>query len=323
MNTGTGSEDLAQWGETDTAFHPLVVSGPPRSGTTLLYSLFDHHPDVFWLVTEGYLFEYLYDMPQQATAQFVDALSLSVPAIIDGLRAKHVMPPLHQNVRLGTTNPVIAQETVAPAWSDTAFEAAFAGAPVRDVAELWYRLARAYAAALDSPPKRFCCIKAPDYGRSAVVATTHIAAAKAIIIVRHPLRALDSLKRVRELRDDEAKRLTWPVLARCVADMNAMAARLAACDPDRVTWLRYEGLTADPQSTMRGLAQWAGLQYCETLARPSAFGRDTPSNSSFAAVHGIRNDGEDRALQRLTDEEVDYILRNTETFRRFFAYPDT
>ena len=313
--TGSGRR-----GDAGQPFRPLLISGPPRSGTTLVYSLFDGHPDIFSLVTEGYLFEYLHDLPDSGVAAFIDAGRLPAAEFVAGLRAKDVMPPLHRPVRLGTTNPAIAKETATLDWSEDRFLAALDVGRAASVGELWYGLARAYAAALGRPPARYCSMKAPDYGKSAMAATSHIAEAKAIVVVREPIRALDSLKRVREMRGLREKLLTWPVLAQCVAEMNALAERLHRADPDRVTWLRFEDLTARPEATMRRIAAWCGLDFQPSLTRPSVLGRDIPSNSSFEAVLDIQDSVATRGVRRLSAGEIDFACRNLGRFLNFFGY---
>jgi len=65
---------------------PLLLSGAPRSGTTLIYTLFDSHPEILWLVSEGYLFEYLHDIRPHNAPLFVRAARGSPERLVEGLR---------------------------------------------------------------------------------------------------------------------------------------------------------------------------------------------------------------------------------------------
>ena len=71
---------------------PLVISGAPRSGTSLLYNLFDGHSDVSFLMIEGYLFEKLYDMGASNANLFVAAARCSLDEFITGFISGSNLP---------------------------------------------------------------------------------------------------------------------------------------------------------------------------------------------------------------------------------------
>ncbi len=147
--------------------HPLIISGAPRSGTSLLYNLFDGHPEVNWLVDEGFLFEYLDDIGAGSVEVFLDAVPDDVDTLVDGLRDKQVIPPLHlpylQSVKRGSVSEVAID---AP-WDEDAFRAVLARPREPGVAGLWRWLVAACLAGMGESPKTFACMKSPDYGKSA------------------------------------------------------------------------------------------------------------------------------------------------------------
>lgn len=302
-----------------TKLAPLVLSGSPRSGTTLIYTLFDSHPDLLWLVSEGYFFEYLHDIGSVNAALFLNAARGSVEHLVEGLRDREMMPSLHLPYRQdeGTTSKF---EIEIP-WSEERFWARLsvngAIAP-KSVCDLWTLLAQAYAAGLGTNAEaRYAVLKSPDYGKSAVSAVKHIPEARGIVIVRDPVRTLDSLKRSRDMRG--AKRLTWSRLAEVVAELNAMAERVAAADPRRVRWFRYEALVREPKKIMRELADWLGISFTPSLTEPTILGAPWPGHSSFAPTEGVSTAPLDRAMTALDGGEREFIQAGLGRFRAVFG----
>jgi hypothetical protein len=289
---------------------PIVISGPPRSGTTLLYNLFDGHPDVLWLVTEGFFFEHVVDLAEQFDGACKALADLDVDQLIEGVWDRQLMPPPFQ--------PPAANDLPQVAWDAAAFRRHLAGRRPGEARGLWTALLQAELAALGWRPRRFVCLKAPDYGKTCVGANRLFPEARCIAIVRDPYRALDSLKGSREKRG--VKRLTWPTLARCVAEMNWMADRVRSLPPDRVRWLRYEDLVADPEGKMRRLAEWLGLDFDPCLTRPSNLGVAWSGNSTFGdGFSGVAR-REDSGLRMLSEAEVAFIRKTAAPFAENFGY---
>src|SRR5574338_1316125 len=74
---------------------PLILSGPPRSGTTLFSALLDGHSEINWFVDEGYFFEHLHVLGPENFGRFVAAAMLDVDGLIEGVRDRSLMPPTH------------------------------------------------------------------------------------------------------------------------------------------------------------------------------------------------------------------------------------
>src|SRR5262245_11122534 len=77
------------------ALLPLIMSGPPRSGTTMFSALLDGHPDINWFLDEGFFFEHLHNHGSHFVADFVRASGLGVDKLIEGIRDRSLMPPTH------------------------------------------------------------------------------------------------------------------------------------------------------------------------------------------------------------------------------------
>lgn len=298
--------------------HPLIISGAPRSGTSLLYNLFDGHNDVAWLVDEGFLFEYLYELGSGGEAVLLDSVPRNVDAVITGLRDKQVMPPVHLPYMQCTARGSVSDVKISAPWDEEAFRAALASRADPGISGLWRWLTLACLSGMGETPKRYACMKSPDYGKSAVAALSTIEETRAIVILRDPLHAIDSLKRSRELRGE--KLLTWPLIAKSIRDFQAMRERVAGLSRRNLRILRYESLVSDPEAEMRGIAEWLGIPFDISLLEPTMHGQHWPGISSFKATEGIETSPAERPIRALTSDEQALIRRHLADFRQAFGY---
>jgi Sulfotransferase family len=297
---------------------PLIISGAPRSGTSLFYNLFDGHPDVSWLVDEGYLFKYLDDLGPEHAALFLKALPSNAEALVAGLRDKQILPPMHIPYVDNRTTGTVADVRVETPWDEQRFRAALAKPRKPGFDGLWRYLAAAYLAGEGAAVRRYVCMKSPDFAQSARAALSLIGTARAIVILRDPLHAIDSLKRSRELRGD--KLLTWPLIAQSAADFLEMSARLDAMDADRLMVLRYEELTGNPEATMRRVAHWLDIPYDATLIEPTMRGQRWPGISSFATTYGIETAPAERPIQALDADELAFLRDALAGYRAKYGF---
>lgn len=297
---------------------PLIVSGAPRSGTSLLYNLFDGHPEIAWFVGEGYLFEHLYDVGDEGVPLSCEMLRWPIEDLIAGLRDRELMPKVHepwvQGVDLGSA---VEFEVPIP-WNESEFVSALSERCACDARELWRTLAAAWRAGLGLEARRFACMKAPDFGKSAITATRLLPESKAVVIIREPILALDSHKRGRDLTG--RRRRSWPSFVASIRAFHHLAERLEIADPKRVHWLRYEDLAADPERMMRRLAAWLGIGYDACLTRPTMMGAPWPGVSSFGPTHGIDARPVEGPVRALTRHEVEFAMRHLDDVRRRFGY---
>lgn len=298
--------------------HPLIISGAPRSGTSLLYNLFDGHTDVAWLVDEGFFFEYLEDVGVDATQVFLDALPEDVDTLVEGLRDKQVIPPLHESYRQTVKRGSVSEVEIDAPWDEGVFRERLGCPREQGVDGLWRWLVAACLAGMGQTPRKFACMKSPDYGKSATGALSNIDSARAIVIFRDPLYAIDSLKRSRELRGE--KRLTWPLIAQNISAFQKMHERVRNASPNRLRTVRYESLVTDPKQIMSEIANWLGIGFEPCLLEPTMRGQRWPGISSFKPTDGIEKGPVDRPIQALTESEQDLIRRHLSDIRTAFEY---
>jgi hypothetical protein len=288
----------------------LIVSGPPRSGTTLLYNLFDGHPDISWMMTEGYFFEYLYDCGPGNADIYCALTERDVDDLVAGIRDRDVLPNVTDGYRQINPGTLEVNTHYPVRWNEQAFTAALAAprSPSLNAVEaLWARLSGAYFAGLGEEPRKYTCIKSPDYGKSAFAAVSELPDARAVVILRDPIQALDSLKCSRARRN--TKLLTWATLATVVAQYRNLADRLGSGPDARVRVIRYEDLVSSTQEIMADLARWLDIPFTPILLEPTFMGEQWAGHSSRKETSGIDKELVSREIKCLTSIEVAEIRK--------------
>jgi hypothetical protein len=287
---------------------PLILGGPPRSGTTLFSALLEGHPDINWFIDEGFFFEHLHGLGPDDVERFVRAACFDTESLIEGLRDRSIMPPTH-----GTTDfPALKIP-----WSDERFRQELARRKPANVRDLWNLLRDAYMAGFNYTPRRYISIKAADYGRSVFGALDHLQEARGVIIVREPVASINSLKAYR--RKSNRKVLTWPTMVEAVLSMNKMLEYIDRYERSRLMVVRYEDFASDPAPTMHALCDWLGIGFEPVMVQPSMLGLPWSNNSSFTE----RPSGVDPLPERrtvLSQEEREYLLWALKPFLQHFGY---
>jgi hypothetical protein len=297
---------------------PLVISGAPRSGTTLLYNLFDGHPDINWLVTEGYIFEYLFDLMDVDPAILVSASRRDLTGVLEGIRDRDVLPPLHIPVSHDASKGSVVESHYEVSWSESVYRDILSSHRAHTPEQLWRNYIAASVAGLGDVPRRFACLKAPDYAKSASSATRLIDSARAIVIVRNPFFAIDSLKKSRLMRG--VKLLSWPTLALVVGEYLRILRRVGECPVHRVKVLKYEDLVRDTEKNMQDIAAWLDIDFDKCLTTPTVLGESWFGASAFRPAQGVDSAMSDRPLETLTGPDIDLIKQYLQPFLQHFEY---
>jgi hypothetical protein len=249
------------------AMCPLVLSGPPRSGTTLFSALLDGHSQINWFIDEGFFFEHLYELGPDNVGRFVKAASLGIENLIAGIRERSIMPRTDQT----TDFPSLKIK-----WSEDSFRKALAGKKATTLRELWVVLRDAYMSGFGYAPRRYVSMKAADYGRSVFGALEYFPEARGIIIVREPVAAFNSLKMYRQKYNRNL--VTWPALVKAAADMNKIGAQADRYGGSRLLIVRYEDFEENPAPVMHALCRWSGIPFEHVLTQPSMMGAPWSNN---------------------------------------------
>ena len=288
----------------------IVVSGPKRSGTTLLNRLFDSHPGVVDLVDEAFFWEHVYNHKQQGTESlFVNIFRTYGPGdLAAGMMDRDILPwidgryrqpgvPHQQDLDLKFKHDLFLQEL------GRARECA-------SVQELWDCVVSAYARA--SAPDYSGChtafIKCADYGRSILAAQSTLEKCASVLIIRNPFSAIDSLKKSRELRN--AKMLHPFNMAEVIGDYLFLWHKRSSLLAGKAMLVRFEDLVADPEPMMKAMAGHVGVEYTANLLSPTLRGQSWVGLSSFTKTAQIDRSIPHRDIQVLDEEDIDFIGQN-------------
>lgn len=286
---------------------PLILSGPPRSGTTFFSALLDGHSHINWFLDEGFFFEHLHDLGGDNHRLFINAAKADAEGFIDGIRDRFIFPPTH--IPHGDF-PELKYH-----WSEDAFRRSLDMSRVETARDMWNMLSRAYLTGFGYGDRPFICMKGADYGRSVAGALRYFPESRGIIIVRAPLPSLNSLKRYREKRG--AKLLTWPTLTRAIVEMNHIPELVRTADPARLRVVRYEDLVKDTRGTMESICAWLGIPMEPACEKVTMMGVDWTDNSSFDLPAGAAKSSRPELYSAAMKQ---YIHDATKPFRDAFNY---
>lgn len=298
----------------------VIMSGPKRSGTTLLNRLFDSQDGIIDLNDEAFFWEHAYNYHRQGCSELFLDLFRMFPsrAVRDGFIDRDLLP---------WVEGVYRQDAVAESFRKSfAFDAkVFLGRldglkQCENVQQVWHLLVTAYAAAMprDYSGCDAAFIKAADYGRSILGGHAFLTDCKGLTIIRNPYFAIDSLKKSRAMR---GQKLLHPFnLGEVILDYLFWWGHLDAMRSADTLLLEYERLVMDPEPVMRRVAAHLGILFTDNLLRPTLLGEPWGGLSSFASTDGIDRQALARPLKVLDVDEVAFIGRSLAPMLERFGY---
>lgn len=137
---------------------------------------------------------------------------------------------------------------------------------------------------------------------------------KIMHIVRNPFSAYRDTKR-RPFPQPIGKYLiTWNIY-------HSTVEMYAKMYPENVRIFRYEDMVADKEKFMRGVADFIGVEYCETMLYPSWNGQEIKANiAPWGTVLKSDEDYNKKMIEELTKEEKQQIVYATTALARHFGY---
>jgi len=244
---------------------PLLLCGHPRSGTSLLLSLLDWHREVLAYPHETKYFRAIHGRPGLRDA---DTL-LSQTRI--GRMTHDRTTALEQGRDLsavdeGTFTRVLREQLNGEATQ----------------ADVLPAVMLAYAASIQSEPRRYWVEKTPIHELDLDTALELWPDTRAIYIVRDPRDVYTSFRKKRKAR---GKGLSVMKFAIRIRRSLASWRRFAEAHPERGQLLRYEDLTRKPEASMRAVAKFLGIEWTDELLQPTLVGLPWGGNSMFAETH--------------------------------------
>ncbi len=298
----------------------IVMSGPKRSGTTLVNRLFDGHPEIVDMNDEAYFWEHVWDYTDQGCREmFIDIFrNFPTARLYEGFIDRDILPYVEGVYRQSMVGASMEQDLGLDC---EAFVRALDGlADKTTVAAIWDHLVAAYAGAMphDYTGRKGVFIKAADYGKSALAAEREVASFAGLTIIRNPYYAIDSLMQYRATR---GVKLLHPFnFGETVRDYLFWWSHLDEMRSRGVLLIRYEDLIGDPEPVMRAVAEHIGISYVPELVEPSLLGEPWSGLSSFSKTRGIDKSALNRPLKVLGAEDLAFIERHLGGVLEAFGY---
>jgi LPS sulfotransferase NodH len=283
----------------DEAGRPLLVCGHPKTGTTLLLSLLEGHPDILAFPEETKYFRQIHGRPELGTAE----------ALLSRTRISRLA---------GDRGTALEQGRDFSAVDRPIFEAELHErlAQTTEPRDLFPAVILAYARATGQAPRRYWVEKTPLHEHHLDEALDLWPDLMAVYLARDPR---DTFASFRKKRASRGKPLRVGTFAR------RMRASLAAWDafaerrPESCCCIRYEDLVREPRAETERIADFLGIEWHESLIRPTHVTQPWGGNSMYEEKHeDISVTPIGRYEEALTSAEVRAIeYRLAPLFQRF------
>ena len=294
---------------------PIFICGHRRSGTTLILSLLENHPQLLVYPPDSGFFYAYYPVYEEDKYSDRDRIDQIVNFSIGNLE------------ELLATLSDAAQDEINFPFDE--FRKAFIKLATKGAAnskELLKALILAYKSVYDHPQNPVYWVeKTTSSEIYAAEAQRWFPAARFIHIVRDPRDNWASLKSGWDVRfkyhNDSLDRLMHSMIER-----GSFGFQLALQNPRRIgegayKVIRYEDLVTDTEMVMRDVCEFLGIYFHETLLSPTVCGKLWAGNnySGDNFTHpSTQNVG--RWDKRITEEEAQLLEFHFEEFMRAFGY---
>lgn len=281
---------------------PVILGGHRKSGTTLLLSLFDSHPQLcVYPPDSGFFYAYYphFDQdkytPQEKKQRIIDRILqnfIDDLLAIDEIRGK-AFP--YENLKKDFLRLMESCDCTAAELLRTVIEA----------------FHMSTAGNSQSTPVAWMekTTSTEIYAADIFKWYPH---AKMIHVLRDPRDNYGSLKSGWKARyqnmNDSQERLLQSLLDRCGLGLKLAKINEQCYGKDRYRVIRYEDLTQNPESTMRSLAEFIGIEYDPILLRPTYLGLAWKGNNfDGLKFDSASNVNVGRWKQRITEHEAQVI----------------
>jgi hypothetical protein len=274
---------------------PVFLLGSHKSGSSLLRSLLDGHPELAVLPKETHLFQFTNhwvdyrrrrNLPQPMDrGQFFERLLAQIRDDTRGDDPYADMPGF--SYRMDILEPRL--RALDPGNMPSFF--------------LGYMRA-AYEASCGTPPADGLALveKSVEHAEFAYVLARYFPGARFIHIVRNPYATLVALRRMLQRKSGRFPYL-WPIASSLHNSYHHLFTNRLAL-PNYLC-IRFEDLVRDTAATMREVAAFLGIPYDPALTRPTSLGEPWQGNStSNEAFAGISLRPLDGWKAQITDYEI-------------------
>lgn len=275
----------------------IFLTGHRKSGTTMLHRLFDDHPGLNVYPPDISLF---YGYFPKFAATLDEAAARARVALVTRKSFERVARRLPDGTALPEGMAGFADHLAA----------ALSAEALRDRGRMLAELLACWTAYTGCDPALPVVVKETSQaGALAAFRTAPGLNIRMIALTRDPRDNYAALKagvaRYYAKMSESERETLASALSRIKYDFTAAAIQAEA---GRLTTLRFEDLTRDPDRTMRDLAETLGLEYRDSLTRPTTFGRPYAGNNHDGkAFDGISAAHLGDWPQRISAEEAQII----------------
>lgn len=298
---------------------PIFILGAHKSGTSLLRSLLDAHPDLFVVPFETHCL--------QLANYWVDyRLRRAYPPVRSIAETKRAYSDLV--AQYNTNNDPTADANLVGKFDLGAFEHALAQ-KVESIAELFEVYVRAIHVSLHHAPLPETCRvveKSTENAELALDLKQLFPDAKFVHIVRNPYANVVAIRRH---HSKTSKRINFknrfpvlitnlPALKNSFYHLYRNRRLLPAAD---YMVVRYEDLLSTPEETMRAIAAFLQIGFSDSLLQPTSLGQDWQGNSSRGlAFTGISAANLNLWREEITSLEIFFINKYLKFVVNDFGY---
>jgi hypothetical protein len=291
---------------------PVFLLGSHKSGSSLLRSLLDGHPDLAVLPKETHLFQF--------TDHWVDyRRRRNLPRGLEGdALVERMLAQIREDTRPG--NPYADAPDFA--YRMEVLEPRLRALDPSDMPAFFLGYMRAaYEASAGVPPADGAAVveKSVEHAEFAYVLAHYFPGARFVHIVRNPYATVVAVRRMLQRKDGRFPYL-WPMACSLHNSYHHLFTNRLAV-PNYLC-IRFEDLVGDIAATMRQVASFLGIDYQERLTRPTSLGEHWQGNStSNEAFGGISRKPLEAWKEQVTDYEIALANMVGSAVLEAFDYP--
>lgn len=292
---------------------PIFISGCHKSGTSLLRSLLDGHPDLFVIPVETHIFQY-------ANHWLDYRLRRARPKNLTLSEIKDNYIQIMQEMNEKTTRVADADVTGKVDIPVFINEIDKADNDFQDLVVHYFYAIHKSLTGKDLPSNVRITEKTVENAEVAAYLKQMFPEAKFVHILRNPYSNLVSLRKTEVYRGRRSYPFLHPILETLENSYYYMYRNSELLRDDYLV-VRYEDLLNTPEDTMRKISQHIDLDYSEDMLNPTALGEKWSGNSSRGlSFSGINKENAERWKKDINHLEVFFVTKYFSFLLRDYDY---
>ncbi len=259
---------------------PIFILGPHKSGSSLLRSLLDHHPQLFVVPFETHYFQY--------TGYWVDyRLRQSYPKPLNKINKNDVIESLTKYINNRNTSEDPYADSIVTGWFNVSqFKSFMESHDWETPGELFSVYMKALHLSLtgkEFPDNLRIVEKSVENAEYAVSLRKMFPDSRFIHIVRNPYAGLVAIRRYKGKN-------SYPFLREAIFSLKNSYYHLYKNQAvlDNYMIVKYEELLTSPETVMREISSFLKIEFADILLQPTNFGKawggNSTNNQSFTGV---------------------------------------